>query len=76
MARKSKKVQEDKDNILAKQEFVSMPVVNLNAVGINIGWKTHFVCIAQNNVKEFKAFTEDLHLIAKYLEYQKQRLLQ
>ena len=71
MARKSKKVQEDKDNILAKQEFVSMPVVNLNAAGIDIGGKTHFVCVAQNNVKEFKAFTEDLHLIAKHLEYHK-----
>ena len=48
-----------------------MPVVNLNAAGIDIGGKSHFVCVAQNNVQEFGAFTEDLHLIAKHLQKHK-----
>lgn len=49
-------------------QFVSMPVVNANAAGIDMGSKSHFVCVAQDNVHEFGVFTSDLHLIAKHLK--------
>jgi transposase len=49
------------------QATITMPVVNPHAAGIDIGSKSHFVCVAQDNVKEFPVFTEDLHAIAKHL---------
>ena len=52
------------------QNFISMSVVNLNAAGIDVGGKSHFVCVAQNNVQELGAFTEDLHLIVQHLQKQ------
>lgn len=56
----SKKVRKS-DNL------ITMPVVNPHAAGIDIGSKSHFVCVAQDNVKEFPVFTSDLHEIAKHL---------
>lgn len=67
MAKKSKKEQEDKKNGTTEQKGIIMPVINPNAAGIDIGGKSHFVCVAQDNVKEFGAFTEDLHQIAQHL---------
>jgi len=49
--------------------MITMPVVNPHAAGIDIGSKSHFVCVAQDNVKEFPVFTEDLHAIAKHLQW-------
>lgn len=46
---------------------ISMPVVNPNAAGIDAGSRGHFVCVAQDNVKEFKTHTDGLHEIAKHL---------
>lgn len=46
---------------------IEMPVVNPNAAGIDIGSRSHFVCVSQDNVKEFRSFTIDLHEIARYL---------
>lgn len=57
----AKKVRES-DNM------ISVPVVNPHAAGIDIGSTSHFVCVAQDNVKEFSVFTSDLHLIAKHLQ--------
>lgn len=71
MGKKSNKVEKGKQKTLAKQEEISMPILNPNAAGIDIGGKSHFVCVAQDKVKEFKAFTEDLHLIAKHLKNHK-----
>ncbi|OFX33772.1 MAG: hypothetical protein A2W90_21760 [Bacteroidetes bacterium GWF2_42_66] len=45
-----------------------MPVVNLHAAGIDLGSKSHFVCVSQDNVKEFGVFTIDLHAIARHLK--------
>jgi len=47
---------------------ISMPVVNLNAAGIDMGSRSHYVCVSQDNVKEFKSHTVDLHKIAKHLQ--------
>jgi len=49
-------------------EMISMPAVNPHAAGIDLGSKSHFVCVAQDNVKEFGVFTADLHLIAHHLQ--------
>jgi transposase len=46
---------------------ISMPVVNPNAAGIDAGSRSHFVCVAQDNVKEFKSHTAGLHEICKHL---------
>lgn len=47
--------------------MISVPVVNPHAAGIDVGSTSHFVCVAQDNVKEFSVFTSDLHLIAQHL---------
>ena len=44
-----------------------LPVFNPYAAGIDIGSRSHFVCVSQDNVKEFPVFTTDLHEIAKHL---------
>ncbi len=49
-------------------QMISMPAVNPHAAGIDLGSKSHFVCVAQDNVKEFGVFTTDLHLIAHHLQ--------
>lgn len=48
--------------------MITVPVVNPHAAGIDIGSKSHFVCVAQDNVKEFDVFTADLHEIARHLQ--------
>ena len=49
-------------------KMISMPAVNPHAAGIDLGSKSHFVCVAQDNVKEFGVFTTDLHSIAHHLQ--------
>ena len=66
MAKKQKKK-------VNEQDFISMPVVNPHAAGIDVGGKSHFVCVSPKNVKEFGAFTDDLHSIAKHLKMHKIR---
>lgn len=48
--------------------MISVPVVNAHAAGIDVGSTSHFVCVAQDNVKEFSVFTSDLHEIALHLQ--------
>ena len=50
--------------------YVSMPLVNSNAAGIDIGSRFHFVAIGEGkeNTRKFGVFTEDLHQIASYLK--------
>ena len=62
MKTKSKKVK-------TSDKMLSIPVVNPDAAGIDIGSKNHFVCVAQDNVKEFPVFTADLHEIARHLQF-------
>ena len=47
-----------------------MAVVNPRAAGIDIGSKSHWVAVGQNkeDVKEFGAYTENLHEICHYLK--------
>ncbi len=47
---------------------VLMPVINPHAAGIDIGSKSHFVCVAQDNVREFGVCTDDLHELAGHLK--------
>lgn len=48
---------------------ISMPVVNPNAAGIDVGSRSHFVCVSQDNVKEFKSTTSGLRSIAEHLSF-------
>lgn len=47
---------------------ISMPVVNPNAAGIDAGSRSHFVCVAQDNVKEFPSHTAGLHEICEHFK--------
>lgn len=49
-------------------ETISMPVVNPHAAGIDAGSRSHFVCVAQDNVLEFKSHTQGLYQINAYLK--------
>lgn len=52
-----------------KANIEEMPIVNTKSAGIDIGGKSHFVAIGQNqeDVKEFGVYTDDLHDLAKWL---------
>jgi transposase len=52
----------------SNDKMISMPAVNPHAAGIDMGSKSHFVCVSQDNVKEFGVFTTDLHAIAQHLK--------
>jgi len=60
MASKKKKRNSDK--------MITMPVVNPNAAGVDCGSRSHFVCVAQDNVKEFRTHTKGLNEIAEHLK--------
>jgi transposase len=47
---------------------ISMPISNSNAAGIDAGSRSHFVCVSQDNVKEFPSHTAGLHEICKHLK--------
>lgn len=49
--------------------FEKMPIVHYHAAGIDVGSRSHFVAVGQNNedVSEFGVYTEDLHLLCKHL---------
>jgi transposase len=53
----------------AEKKFEKMPVVHAHAGGIDVGSRSHFVGIGQGkeDVKEFGAYTEDLHALCKHL---------
>ncbi len=48
-----------------------MPVVNPNAAGIDVGSRSHYVCVAQDNVKEFRSHTIGLNEICIHLKSHK-----
>jgi transposase len=52
-----------------KKKKVSMEIVNPNAAGIDVGSRSHFVAIGQQekDVKEFGVYDEDLKSIAQHL---------
>jgi len=47
-------------------------ILNLNAAGIDIGSKEHYVAVpedrARESVRSFKSFTQDIHKLAKWLK--------
>jgi len=47
---------------------ISMPVVNSNAAGIDAGSRSHFVCVSQDNVKEFPTHTAGLREICEHFK--------
>lgn len=53
-----------------KQKLTKMPQINAHAAGIDIGSEQHYVAIGQgrDQVKSFRAFTTDLHQMAKWLK--------
>lgn len=48
--------------------MISMPVVNPNAAGIDVGSRSHFVCVSQDNVKEFASHSAGLDEICNHLK--------
>ena len=52
-------------------KMISMPVVNPHAAGIDVGSRSHFACVAQDNVKEFKSHTQGLSEIVSHFKYHK-----
>jgi transposase len=52
-----------------KRKNATMEIVNTDAAGIDVGSRSHFVAIGQNekDVKEFGVYAEDLHSIANHL---------
>ena len=51
------------------KQKVSMEIINLNAAGIDVGSRSHFVAIGQgkNDIREFGVYNEDLSAIADWL---------
>lgn len=49
---------------------VYFPLINSHACGIDVGSRSHWVCVGpgQKDVREFKVFTEDLHELCRWLQ--------
>lgn len=54
------------------QKQSGLPVVNLHAAGIDVGSRTHFVAVGQEqkDVRSFGCYTEDLHELSGWLKQQ------
>ena len=68
-----KKAAIDVDSVLQKEaEKLPLECINLNAAGIDIGSRSHFVAVPPDRdpqpVQEFPAFTADLERLADWLE--------
>jgi transposase len=52
-----------------QKQSVSFSLVHPHACGIDVGSRSHWVCIGEGEgqVREFKAFTEDLHELCRWL---------
>jgi len=52
------------------KDYEKMPMVHLNAAGIDVGSKSHYVAIGQQpeDVREFGCYTNDLHLLCGWLK--------
>jgi transposase len=53
-----------------KKGKIEMPIANPNAAGIDIGSRSHFIAVGQANdeIKEFGVYAEDLTAICNYLK--------
>lgn len=52
-----------------KKQVISFALSNPNACGIDVGSRSHWVCIGPNpeDIREFQVFTSDLHQLARWL---------
>jgi transposase len=59
----------NKVNNKKSQSFAMVDIVHPHAAGIDVGSRSHYVCIGQgkDDVKEFGIYTEDLHLLCQHL---------
>jgi len=67
MSSSKKSTKSTKSAVHAREHMIKMPVVNLDAAGIDIGGDFHAVCPRQGEVKNFGVVTRDLNHIADYL---------
>jgi transposase len=53
-----------------KKEQTSMPIVNPNAAGIDVGSRSHFVAVGQSadDVREFGVYSDDLQALCLWLK--------
>ncbi len=53
----------------SSEKFAMMEIVHPHAAGIDVGSRSHYVATGQSkeDVKEFGVYTEDLHLLCRYL---------
>jgi transposase len=53
-----------------KEEQTSMPIVNANAAGIDVGSRSHFVAVGQSasDVREFGVYSDDLQALCLWLK--------
>jgi transposase len=53
-----------------KKEQTSMPIVNQNAAGIDVGSRSHFVAVGQgaDDVREFGVYSDDLDTLCLWLK--------
>jgi len=53
-----------------KKEQTSMPIVNPNAAGIDVGSRSHFVAVGQraDDVREFGVYSDDLQALCLWLK--------
>jgi transposase len=51
------------------QNFARMDIIHPHAAGIDVGSRSHYVCIGQgkDDVKEFGVYTENLHSLCQHL---------
>jgi transposase len=52
-----------------EKKEASMPIINAYAAGIDVGSRSHFVCVGQgtDDVREFGVYSEDLHALCQWL---------
>jgi transposase len=52
-----------------EKKEASMPIINAYAAGIDVGSRSHFVCVGQgtDDVREFGVYSENLHALCQWL---------
>ena len=67
-----RKLPSEIDSILHESEEPPLPCLNLNAAGIDVGSRSHFVAVPADRdaqpVREFSTFTPDLESLADWLQ--------
>lgn len=55
---------------MKKEQTISLPILNANAAGIDVGSRLHYVAVGQGteDVSTFKVYTKDHELLIKHLQ--------